>query len=184
VRRVGIFLFAVTALAGCGATQTIKPKGVAVEPAIVACNYPGPAECAAAHEAELAHTLDTVRCPVRYPYVVVNAEGHARCVARLPSGPTSVAVEPPAKVRARGQAAVLAFEQGAAVLVRSGCLACQRLAESGNAGPGRDLMHVGAGLPVGAIDRVLTNPQEPMPSFRRMPLSERRALVAFLSELR
>lgn len=66
----------------------------------------------------------------------------------------------------------------------SGCLACHRIAEAGNDGPGPDLTQVGSRLPSTAIVGALANSPAPMPSFSHLPESERRALVYFLAQLR
>jgi menaquinol-cytochrome c reductase cytochrome b/c subunit len=73
---------------------------------------------------------------------------------------------------------------GAQVLLRSGCLACHRVGASGNHGPGPSLTRVGARLDARSIARVLIDPRPPMPSFRRLPPAQRRALVAYLADRR
>jgi mono/diheme cytochrome c family protein len=73
---------------------------------------------------------------------------------------------------------------GQRVVVRSGCLACHRVGTRGNEGPGQDLAGIGARMPASAIRTALLTPTSPMPSYRALPRSELRALVAYLSSLR
>jgi mono/diheme cytochrome c family protein len=73
---------------------------------------------------------------------------------------------------------------GQRVVVRSGCLACHRVGTRGNDGPGEDLAGIGARMPAPAIRTALLTPTSPMPSYRALPRSELRALVAYLSSLR
>lgn len=89
--------------------------------------------------------------------------------------------EPPSSASASRRAT---FYRGRGVVARSGCLACHRIGETGNSGPGPDLTRVGERLPRSAIARTLVNPKPPMPSYRELPRDQRRALVGFLSQLR
>jgi menaquinol-cytochrome c reductase cytochrome b/c subunit len=76
------------------------------------------------------------------------------------------------------------FEAGKLVAAQSGCLACHKIGENGNDGPGPHLTDIGAKLEKGAIRRTLENPTAPMPSFRGLPEAKKTALVNFLSSLR
>jgi mono/diheme cytochrome c family protein len=76
------------------------------------------------------------------------------------------------------------FYAGRAVAVQSGCLACHRIGEYGNEGPGPDLTHIASRLRSHAIARTLVRPTAPMPSFRHLPRAKFTALVEFLSLLR
>jgi hypothetical protein len=80
---------------------------------------------------------------------------------------TQLIAAPPA-VRRAGDRVEREFEEGAAVVARSGCLACHLLGLSGNRGPGRALI----------------DPRAPMPSFKKLPREKFRAIVRFLSLLR
>jgi menaquinol-cytochrome c reductase cytochrome b/c subunit len=103
----------------------------------------------------------------------------------LPSeGPTGLGLATPSVVQAQGQGAVARFKAGEAVVASSGCLACHRIGDAGNDGPGPDLTQVGSRLPLSGIARVLVKPTAPMPSFGRMAESKRRDLVYFLAQLR
>lgn len=73
---------------------------------------------------------------------------------------------------------------GPVVVVESGCLACHRIGEAGNDGPGPNLTHVGSKLSRREINGAIRDPTAPMPSFRRLPKDKLTAVVAFLSQLR
>jgi quinol-cytochrome oxidoreductase complex cytochrome b subunit len=76
------------------------------------------------------------------------------------------------------------FEAGKLVAAQSGCLACHKIGENGNDGPGPHLTDIGDKLPKAAIRRTLENPTAPMPSFRNLPPQKLNALVDFLAQLR
>src|SRR3954454_19294516 len=76
------------------------------------------------------------------------------------------------------------FEAGKLVAAQSGCLACHKIGENGNGGPGPNLTDIGSKLEKGAIRRTLENPTAPMPSFAKMPEDKKTALVNFLSQLK
>ena len=79
------------------------------------------------------------------------------------------------------------YEKGKEVAAASGCLACHKIGENGNAGPGPNLTKIGARLPRPAIARTLINPTAPMPSFVRLRQNSPKrfnALVDFLASLR
>jgi quinol-cytochrome oxidoreductase complex cytochrome b subunit len=73
---------------------------------------------------------------------------------------------------------------GAMVVTQSGCLACHKIGENGNDGPGPELTHIGDKLQEGAILRTLENPTAPMPSFSDLPDQKKADLVRFLASLR
>ena len=75
------------------------------------------------------------------------------------------------------------YEAGKLVAAQSGCLACHKIGENGNDGPGPNLTEIGNRLPAAAIRRTLDNPTAPMPSFRGLPEEKKAALVAFLAQL-
>jgi menaquinol-cytochrome c reductase cytochrome b/c subunit len=76
------------------------------------------------------------------------------------------------------------LEAGQTVANQSGCGACHKFGEAGNTGPGPDLSHIGAKLPAPAIERTLSNPTAPMPSYADLPQKKFDALVEYLSALR
>jgi menaquinol-cytochrome c reductase cytochrome b/c subunit len=75
-------------------------------------------------------------------------------------------------------------QAGQQVANQSGCGACHKFGEAGNAGPGPNLTHIGSKLPAQAIARTLRNPTAPMPSFAGLPKKKFDALVNYLSALR
>ncbi len=99
-------------------------------------------------------------------------------------GETAITVEPPPSVAHTGGTKLSQFYTGRSVTAQSGCLACHRIGEAGNAGPGPDLTEVGARLPPAGIERTITKATAPMPSFRNLPKAKLKALVTFLSLLR
>jgi menaquinol-cytochrome c reductase cytochrome b/c subunit len=76
------------------------------------------------------------------------------------------------------------YEAGKLVAAQSGCLACHKIGENGNDGPGPELTNIGATLYPAAIQRTLENPTAPMPSYKNLPAEKKQALVAFLSQLK
>jgi menaquinol-cytochrome c reductase cytochrome b/c subunit len=75
------------------------------------------------------------------------------------------------------------YEAGAQVVADSGCLACHKLGENGNNGPGPDLTHIGQTVPRAAILRSVEIGVGIMPSFRELPPKELEELADFLSSL-
>jgi ubiquinol-cytochrome c reductase cytochrome b subunit/menaquinol-cytochrome c reductase cytochrome b/c subunit len=76
------------------------------------------------------------------------------------------------------------YTAGKEVAAQSGCLACHKIGENGNDGPGPPLTHVASRLPSQGIARTLVNPTSPMPSFKNLPPQKFNALVTFLSNQR
>jgi mono/diheme cytochrome c family protein len=76
------------------------------------------------------------------------------------------------------------YQAGKLVAAQSGCLACHKIGENGNDGPGPHLTEIGSKLEPGAIRRTLENPTAPMPSFANLPPQKLTALVNFLSSLK
>jgi menaquinol-cytochrome c reductase cytochrome b/c subunit len=76
------------------------------------------------------------------------------------------------------------YEAGKLVAAQSGCLACHKIGENGNDGPGPELTEIGNVLPEAAIARTLENPTPPMPSYRELPEEKKQALVDFLGQLK
>src|ERR671935_1499734 len=70
------------------------------------------------------------------------------------------------------------YEAGKLVAAQSGCLACHKIGENGNTGPGPNLSEIGDRLLPAAIRRTLENPTSPMPSYRDLPEGKKEALVA------
>jgi menaquinol-cytochrome c reductase cytochrome b/c subunit len=94
--------------------------------------------------------------------------------------PNSVDLKPPATLTSAERKTFMA---GEVVVGQSGCLACHKIGDNGNDGPGPNLTHVGKiGLP-GGIASTLRNPTAPMPSFKNLPAQKFKDLVGFLSLL-
>ncbi len=76
------------------------------------------------------------------------------------------------------------YEPGKLVTAQSGCLACHKIGENGNDGPGPELTDIGEKLYPAAIERTLDNPTAPMPSYRDLDPEKKQQLVQFLSQLK
>ena len=76
------------------------------------------------------------------------------------------------------------YEPGKLVAAQAGCLACHKIGENGNDGPGPDLTDIADDLPKAAIARTLENPTAPMPSFAGLPEQKKTDLVDFLAQLK
>ena len=101
--------------------------------------------------------------------------------------PTEIDMATPASVTQQGAAAVQQFEAGRQVVAQSGCLACHKIGENGNAGPGPELTKIADRLPAEGIQRTLINPTAPMPSFAGLQKSSPekfKAMVGFLGQLK
>ena len=94
--------------------------------------------------------------------------------------PTQIDMKPPSDLHG---AALAQYNAGKLVAAQSGCLACHKIGDNGNDGPGPPLTNVGSRVPKQAIARTLINPTSPMPSFKDLPPAKFNALVAFLSQL-
>ena len=102
----------------------------------------------------------------------------------IAGSPNQIDMETPPSVMAEGADAVRKFEAGKQVVAQSGCLACHKIGENGNTGPGPDLSAIGARLPRQAIARTLVNPTAPMPPYGELPTEKRDNLVDFLAQLK
>jgi|GEM_PF-2983850 hypothetical protein len=90
----------------------------------------------------------------------------------------------PKAVRLEGGRELREYEVGSRLAVQSGCLACHRIGEDGNSGPGSNLTHVGAQLDDQQLRQALIDPRAPMPSFKHLPHAKLAALIRFLALLR
>lgn len=75
------------------------------------------------------------------------------------------------------------YEEGKQVVAGAGCLACHKLGENGNDGPGVELTHIGRTVPRAAILRSVEIGPGIMPSFRDLPQGKLEALADFLASL-
>jgi len=98
--------------------------------------------------------------------------------------PNEIDLKPPSSLTG---AALSEWNKGKLVVAQSGCLACHKIGENGNDGPGPHLTQIGGTLPAAAIAQTLRNPTAPMPSFQTLAETQPakfRALVSFLSQLK
>jgi menaquinol-cytochrome c reductase cytochrome b/c subunit len=72
---------------------------------------------------------------------------------------------------------------GRQVAAQSGCLACHKIGENGNAGPGPPLTDIGARIPRASILRSLKAGPGIMPSFESLPPQKLNALADYLASL-
>jgi menaquinol-cytochrome c reductase cytochrome b/c subunit len=98
--------------------------------------------------------------------------------------PTVIEMATPASVIQAGGQRLAEYEAGKKVVAQSGCLACHKIGENGNAGPGPNLSNIASRLPRQGIERTLVNPTAPMPSFKNLPPQKFTAIVNFLSQLK
>src|SRR5262245_9803481 len=75
------------------------------------------------------------------------------------------------------------YEAGKEVVAASGCLACHKLGENGNHGPGPELTHIASKIPRAAIVRSIEIGPGIMPSFRDLPPKKLNQLADFLASL-
>jgi menaquinol-cytochrome c reductase cytochrome b/c subunit len=117
----------------------------------------------------------------------IAAMGYLTYLGASAGPPTQIDMEAPASVRAQGAQVVAQFDKGKQVAAQSGCLACHKIGENGNDGPGPELTDIASRLPAQAISRTLINPTAPMPSFaglQRSSPDKFNALVGFLGQLK
>ncbi|HWI22743.1 MAG TPA: c-type cytochrome [Baekduia sp.] len=118
---------------------------------------------------------------------VIGAMAYLTYLGANAGPPTQISMETPARIKAEGPAAVERFEAGKQVVAQSGCLACHKIGENGNHGPGPELTEIGARVKAQAIQQTLINPTAPMPSFaalREKSPEQFDQMVAFLAELK
>ena len=130
------------------------------------------------------------RRPERRPIAALTFVAVAGAMALLTyegahtGSPTAIEFGTPKAVQQAGGATLAEYEAGKLVVAQSGCLACHKIGDNGNAGPGPDLTRIAGRLPRQGIARTLVNPQAPMPSFRNLPPQKFKAVVEFLSQLK
>jgi ubiquinol-cytochrome c reductase cytochrome b subunit/menaquinol-cytochrome c reductase cytochrome b/c subunit len=130
------------------------------------------------------------RRPERRPIATITAIAVICAMAYLTysgahtGAPTAIEMATPTAVKEAGGKLLAQYEEGRKVVAQSGCLACHKLGDNGNAGPGPDLTHIASRIPRQAIARTLVNPTAPMPSFKNLPAKKFEAIVNFLSQLK
>jgi menaquinol-cytochrome c reductase cytochrome b/c subunit len=116
--------------------------------------------------------------------VTIAAMAYLTYLGAVAGSPTEIDLKAPSDLKG---AALQKYEAGKLVTAQAGCLACHKIGENGNAGPGANLTKVGERLPREAIARTLVNPTAPMPSFAGLQRDDPQQfdnLVDFLSQLR
>jgi ubiquinol-cytochrome c reductase cytochrome b subunit/menaquinol-cytochrome c reductase cytochrome b/c subunit len=101
--------------------------------------------------------------------------------------PTQIDLTTPERIKAQGPEVVQMFESGKQVVAQSGCLACHKIGENGNSGPGPELTEIADRLPKAGIERTLINPTAPMPTFKALKDNSPekfKAMVEFLGQLK
>lgn len=116
--------------------------------------------------------------------VVILAMGFLTYEGASAGSPTVIEMSTPKAVQQAGGQVLAEYEAGKLVVAQSGCLACHKIGENGNAGPGPNLTHIASRLPRYGIARTLVNPTAPMPSFRNLPPKKFQSVVNFLSQLK
>jgi menaquinol-cytochrome c reductase cytochrome b/c subunit len=130
------------------------------------------------------------RRPERRPVATVTALFVIGAMALLTyqganaGSPTAIEMPTPTAVKQAGGNELAEYEAGRKVVAQSGCLACHKIGDNGNSGPGPELTHIGSRLPGPGIARTLVNPTAPMPSFKNLPPKKFAAAVYFLSLLK
>ncbi len=116
--------------------------------------------------------------------VVIAAMAYLTYQGANAGSPNEVDMKPPSTLTG---AALTQWNAGRLVVGQSGCLACHKIGDNGNDGPGPQLTHVASKLPQEGIAQTLRNPTAPMPSFQSLANTQPEKfanLVAFLGSLR
>jgi len=113
--------------------------------------------------------------------LTIIAIGYLTYLGANAGSPTAIEMRAPKDLKGPQLAS---FNQGKLVAAQSGCLACHKIGENGNDGPGPPLTRIGERVPEQAIARTLINPNSPMPSFKDLPPDKFNALVGFLGSLK
>jgi menaquinol-cytochrome c reductase cytochrome b/c subunit len=119
--------------------------------------------------------------------LTVVAMGYLTYMGAAAGPPTQIDMPAPARVQALGGTALADYERGKQVVAQSGCLACHKIGDNGNDGPGPELTDIADRIPKQAIERTLINPTAPMPSFKALAANQPEkfnALVAYLAQLK
>jgi menaquinol-cytochrome c reductase cytochrome b/c subunit len=116
--------------------------------------------------------------------VVIGAMAFLTYSGANAGSPTAIEMATPKAVVAAGGQTLAEYEAGKKVVAQSGCLACHKIGDNGNSGPGPELTNIATRLPPQGIARTLVNPTAPMPSFKNLPPQKFKAAVAFLSQLK
>jgi mono/diheme cytochrome c family protein len=118
------------------------------------------------------------RNPVRRPVattagcLTIVAMGYLTYLGAIGGAPTEIEMEVAPQ-----------YEAGKEVVAGAGCLACHKLGENGNDGPGPELTQIGERIPRAAILRSVEIGPGIMPSFRDLPQKKLEEMADFLSSL-
>jgi menaquinol-cytochrome c reductase cytochrome b/c subunit len=118
---------------------------------------------------------------------VIAAMGYLTYLGAAAGAPTQIEQATPERIKAQGGEMLRQYEAGKQVVAQSGCLACHKIGENGNGGPGPNLTKIADRLPAQGIARTLVNPTAPMPSFSSLQQNQPEkfnAMVAFLGQLK
>ncbi len=113
--------------------------------------------------------------------VVIAAMAYLTYSGANAGSPTAIEMATPSSIKQAGGTTLARYEEGKLVVAQSGCLACHKIGDNGNSGPGPELTHIGARIPRQGIARTLVNPTAPMPSFKNLPPKKFNAVVEFLA---
>ena len=116
--------------------------------------------------------------------VVICAMAYLTYEGANAGSPTAIEMATPTAVKVAGGSILSEYEAGKKVVAQSGCLACHKIGDNGNSGPGPNLTNIASRLPRQGIARTLVNPSAPMPSFKNLPAKKFTAIVNFLSQLK
>jgi menaquinol-cytochrome c reductase cytochrome b/c subunit len=119
--------------------------------------------------------------------LIIGAMAYLTAEGAKTGPPTAIDMPTPQSVKDEGAAVVRQYEAGRQVMAQSGCLACHKVGENGNGGPGPELTDIADRLPAAGIERTLINPTAPMPSFKSLQQTQPEKfnnLVAFLGRLK
>lgn len=119
--------------------------------------------------------------------LTIVAMGYLTYLGAEAGSPTIIEQETPARVAAMGPEMLEQYEAGKQVVAQAGCLACHKIGENGNDGPGPELTDIGERLPKQAIAQTLVNPTAPMPAYESLQEQEPEkfnAMVEFLGQLK
>jgi hypothetical protein len=131
------------------------------------------------------HRLLTAYCPKNARVMLFSiGSPEARHAHSAPSGANGQQLVPvPPAVEDAGGRELSEFNAGMKVVAQTGCLACHRIGEQGNSGPGPDLTHVGSKLSTEQIEHAILDPTAPMPLFKNLPAVKLKDVVEFLAQL-
>ena len=103
---------------------------------------------------------------------IIGAMAYLTYLGAAAGPPTQIDMPTPAPCIAEGPKVVAQYESGRQVVAQSGCLACHKIGENGNDGPGPELTDIGDRLPA-AGDRAHADQPDGADAVVREPAEER-----------